>query len=109
MAIDGRCRDEGDGQDLTRRTQFGGAEGDRTPDLRIANATLSQLSYGPVSRFSASPRARGTMGMVPHPVKRGSTGASCLARVPFAFCATCGPLPLTLRSRRQSPLAGVPV
>ena len=27
---------------------FGGAEEDRTPDLRIANATLSQLSYGPV-------------------------------------------------------------
>jgi hypothetical protein len=26
---------------------FGGAEGDRTPDLRIANAALSQLSYGP--------------------------------------------------------------
>ena len=25
----------------------GGAEEDRTPDLRIANATLSQLSYGP--------------------------------------------------------------
>ena len=25
----------------------GGAEGIRTPDLRIANATLSQLSYGP--------------------------------------------------------------
>ena len=30
---------------------LGGAEGDRTPDLRIANATLSQLSYGPVSRL----------------------------------------------------------
>jgi hypothetical protein len=29
---------------------IGGAEGDRTPDLRIANATLSQLSYGPVAR-----------------------------------------------------------
>ena len=29
----------------------GGAEGDRTPDLRNAIATLSQLSYGPV-RFS---------------------------------------------------------
>ena len=28
--------------------RVGGAEGDRTPDLRIANATLSQLSYGPV-------------------------------------------------------------
>ncbi len=25
----------------------GGAEGNRTPDLRIANATLSHLSYGP--------------------------------------------------------------
>ena len=29
------------------RGRFGGAEEDRTPDLRIANATLSQLSYGP--------------------------------------------------------------
>ena len=28
--------------------KFGGAEEDRTPDLRIANATLSQLSYGPL-------------------------------------------------------------
>ena len=26
----------------------GGAEGDRTPDLRNAIATLSQLSYGPI-------------------------------------------------------------
>ncbi len=30
--------------------RLGGAEGDRTPDLRIANATLSQLSYGPINR-----------------------------------------------------------
>src|SRR5258708_5971111 len=28
----------------------GGVEEDRTPDLRIANATLSQLSYNPTSR-----------------------------------------------------------
>ena len=42
---------EDDGQELTGQTQFGGAEGDRTPDLRIANATLSQLSYGPISRL----------------------------------------------------------
>src|SRR5690606_31182950 len=28
----------------------GGAEGDRTPDLRDANATLSQLSYRPTIR-----------------------------------------------------------
>lgn len=27
--------------------EIGGAEEDRTPDLRIANASLSQLSYGP--------------------------------------------------------------
>ncbi len=27
---------------------YGGAEEDRTPDLRIANATLSQLSYRPM-------------------------------------------------------------
>ena len=27
----------------------GGEEEDRTPDLRIANATLSQLSYAPIS------------------------------------------------------------
>ncbi len=26
---------------------FGGADGDRTHDLSIANAALSQLSYGP--------------------------------------------------------------
>ena len=37
---------------------IGGAEEDRTPDLRIANATLSQLSYRPrlhaVEDFSPS-------------------------------------------------------
>jgi hypothetical protein len=27
-----------------------GAEGDRTPNLSIANAALSQLSYGPKER-----------------------------------------------------------
>jgi hypothetical protein len=30
-----------------RQGKNGGAEGDRTLDLRIANATLSQLSYRP--------------------------------------------------------------
>src|SRR5690554_3646442 len=29
---------------------FGGAEGNRTPDLCIANAALSQLSYSPSKR-----------------------------------------------------------
>ena len=31
----------------------GGAEGDRTPDLIIANDALSQLSYSPVQRMAA--------------------------------------------------------
>ena len=36
---------------------FGGDEEDRTPDLRIANATLSQLSYAPtnVGKFITGP------------------------------------------------------
>ena len=38
--------------------RVGGAEGDRTPDLRIANATLSQLSYGPLRRRMPTIRAR---------------------------------------------------
>ena len=33
---------------LPDRGQVGGASRDRTDDLRVANATLSQLSYGPV-------------------------------------------------------------
>ena len=38
----------------------GGAEGDRTLDLGIANAALSQLSYGPTGRplISRAPGAR---------------------------------------------------
>ena len=33
---------------MERKPLIGGAEGDRTLDLRIANATLSQLSYRPM-------------------------------------------------------------
>ena len=33
----------------THAIRAGGAEENRTPDLRIANATLSQLSYRPVT------------------------------------------------------------
>ncbi len=36
---------------LLGKERFGGAEEDRTPDLRIANASLSQLSYGPTHRL----------------------------------------------------------
>ena len=34
---------------LTFAIWGGGAEGDRTPDLLIANEALSQLSYGPAT------------------------------------------------------------
>jgi hypothetical protein len=35
------------GAQLVLGNETGGAEGDRTPDLGIANAALSQLSYCP--------------------------------------------------------------
>jgi hypothetical protein len=38
---------------------FGGDEEDRTPDLRIANATLSQLSYVPGAEFDFSQNSAG--------------------------------------------------
>ena len=41
------------------RLGIGGAGGDRTPDLRIANAALSQLSYGP-DEDTGSGSARGS-------------------------------------------------
>jgi hypothetical protein len=39
--------------------RFGGANGDRTRDLLVANEALSQLSYGPKTRsyYSESPLA----------------------------------------------------
>ena len=38
---------------------LGGAEGDRTPDLDIANVALSQLSYGPMSGVGPARAERG--------------------------------------------------
>ena len=35
--------------------RIGGVEEDRTPDLRIANAALSQLSYDPTQRSQSTP------------------------------------------------------
>ena len=45
----------------------GGEEEDRTPDLRIANATLSQLSYPPITAVSLP---NGTLRPGPTPVRR---------------------------------------
>jgi hypothetical protein len=44
LSYRGRKKEAGDGQPAS---MVGGGEGDRTLDLRIANATLSQLSYSP--------------------------------------------------------------
>ena len=53
----------------------GGAEGDRTPDLLIANEALSQLSYGPKA---ATGRTRclgsGHLGLPPCAVNKGGLG-----------------------------------
>ena len=38
---------------MLRFFEFGGAEEDRTPDLMIANHSLSQLSYSPINTFSS--------------------------------------------------------
>ena len=65
----------------------GGAEGSRTPDLRIANATLSQLSYGP-DTAAGDPRAgrnaAGSCGGTPTLSSEGrrTTRAVTLARAP---------------------------
>ena len=50
---------------ITASRLTGGDEGDRTPDLRIANATLSQLSYIPAGPLYAQPVA-GTTGFSGH-------------------------------------------
>ena len=57
-----------------RPAKAGGAEGNRTPDLDIANVALSQLSYGPKRRAFA----RGVAG-----------GAGIMVRAPNAVKA-CG-------------------
>lgn len=53
--IRGTARGTGKGKQALKRACWqgngGGAEEDRTPDLRIANATLSQLSYRPNPRI----------------------------------------------------------
>ncbi len=64
----------------------GGAEGARTPDLRIANATLSRLSYGPPFQGGAAPGRRpvsGVMGLRP-PVCQGPSGPHVCAGGAFS-------------------------
>ena len=77
--------------DARLRKAVGGAEGDRTPDLRIANAALSQLSYRPESggAILASP------GAYRHGTGREPTGRPCWVRItdlwPAATVIPCSP------------------
>src|SRR5271155_333709 len=81
-------------------SRVGGAEGDRTPDLRIANATLSQLSYGPMA--SVAP-LRGAAGLWSSCC---SVSSKAPERAPSPPC--CGPSRLTVRSACRSPLGFPP-
>ena len=49
----------------TRQPNQSGAEGNRTPDLSIANAALSQLSYGPLMLARATSKPMGARGLEP--------------------------------------------
>jgi hypothetical protein len=52
LSVESSIHDNSPNKKTTKKTVaflFGGDEEDRTLDLRIANATLSQLSYIPVS------------------------------------------------------------
>ena len=54
---------------LWDKGENGGAEGNRTLDLYVANVALSQLSYGPISAAAGWPPAARIIGSRPAPVK----------------------------------------
>ena len=56
--------------------RFGGASRDRTDDLRVANATLSQLSYGPVPWIWRTSSLENTSLWLPGNVTDGGSGRS---------------------------------
>ena len=71
------------------RLECGGVEGDRTLDLRIANATLSQLSYHPTKGADCTP--------MPGAPQTSVDGAwPCLPRIrPHSYhCPPLDPAPL---------------
>ncbi len=90
---------------------IGGADGDRTHDLRIANATLSQLSYRPVicQRGSGWPGGRPVRGAHDSRARRGApsragrTRPASVRSVPkpcrWRTCVRCDGAVSGLRSR----------
>src|SRR5947207_9107197 len=98
--------------------RFGGAEGDRTPDLRIANATLSQLSYGPIYLDNQCAIAR-RLGPRRAPRSYGDRSRYCQAQPPGQTATRIVPsgcptgarradiLPPLARLRRRRPVVRV--
>ena len=73
---------------------IGGAEGNRTPDLRIANATLSHLSYGPAPKDAGAKAPAGAdYASGRYPCQGEHTAAPGPYFTPRAACAH-GPLKL---------------
>lgn len=62
------------GPETIRAHVYGGAEEDRTPDLRIANATLSQLSYRPQAAYFMVSNPFAQLNSQNRPVCRGGSG-----------------------------------
>ena len=106
----------------------GGAEGDRTPDLIIANDALSQLSYSPVRRMahlwgaaidcqaSKSMRRRGRRATDPHsegapsrrpslcpPARHETASTSCHQPTPLARIGANGYMSATRGDRHDRP------
>ncbi len=52
---------------LASRAKAGGADRDRTDDLKLAKLALSQLSYGPRNRFNLACRAEAAQESPPSP------------------------------------------
>lgn len=83
---------------------WSGAEGDRTPDLSVANAALSQLSYGPLGPLSSAVNGRVRMDCV-HPSRIANgpsdpmTGTGGRARRRSFAIPTRAPNPLHGRDR----------
>ena len=87
----------------------GGAEGNRTPDLVIANDALSQLSYGPVFRVPARP---GFGSACASPAQSSRQGWRLVKEGPKAAVKACGavsaPCATFFPSSPQSPLPAKP-
>ncbi len=69
---------------------FGGDEGDRTPDLSVANAALSQLSYTPIESRTIETLIMTCLGLFLERVKKINCRGSAS---PGWFFPSTGPLP----------------